>query len=207
MQFSEKIIYCRKKAGLSQEELAAQIGVSRQAVSKWETGESTPELNKLTLLAKTFQTSTDWLLSEDEPQSAAPEDAPTSSESRNYPQWFEHLPKFCLSMFKRFGWLIGIHVSVGGAMFAALGLLGKAALRSMFSSQTSPESLLPEGIPDSFFFSNAYTDYTNSVNAMNNQLLQNNPVSTICSFAIGLGVVMIVAGILLALFLRRYAKK
>lgn len=40
MRLSEKIYYCRKKAGLSQEALAEQIGVSRQAVSKWETGVS-----------------------------------------------------------------------------------------------------------------------------------------------------------------------
>lgn len=40
MKLSEKIYYCRKKAGKSQEELAALLGVSRQAVSKWETGVS-----------------------------------------------------------------------------------------------------------------------------------------------------------------------
>jgi transcriptional regulator with XRE-family HTH domain len=40
MKLSEKIYYCRKKAGMSQEALAARIGVSRQAVSKWETGGS-----------------------------------------------------------------------------------------------------------------------------------------------------------------------
>ncbi len=39
MKFSEKIIWCRKKSGLSQEMLAEKVGVSRQAVSKWETGE------------------------------------------------------------------------------------------------------------------------------------------------------------------------
>ena len=43
MNLSEKILYCRKKAGLSQEALAEKLGVSRQAISKWETGESVPE--------------------------------------------------------------------------------------------------------------------------------------------------------------------
>ena len=38
MNLSEKILYCRKKAGLSQEALAEKLGVSRQAISKWETG-------------------------------------------------------------------------------------------------------------------------------------------------------------------------
>lgn len=40
MKLSEKILYCRKRAGLSQEALAERLGVSRQAVSKWETGVS-----------------------------------------------------------------------------------------------------------------------------------------------------------------------
>ena len=39
MTLSGKILYCRKRAGLSQEALAEKLGVSRQAVSKWETGE------------------------------------------------------------------------------------------------------------------------------------------------------------------------
>ena len=40
MNLSEKILYCRKKAGMSQLDLADALGVSRQAVSKWETGDS-----------------------------------------------------------------------------------------------------------------------------------------------------------------------
>lgn len=40
MKLQEKILYCRKKAGLSQEALAEKLGVSRQAISKWETGGS-----------------------------------------------------------------------------------------------------------------------------------------------------------------------
>ena len=44
---SEKIRALRRRAGLSQEELAETVGVSRQAVSKWESGASVPELDKL----------------------------------------------------------------------------------------------------------------------------------------------------------------
>ena len=47
MKLNEKIIYCRKKAGLSQLDLADLLGVSRQSVSKWETGESNPEITKI----------------------------------------------------------------------------------------------------------------------------------------------------------------
>ena len=48
--FSEKLTALRKNRGLSQEMLAEKIGVSRQAVSKWELGETTPDLNKMVLL-------------------------------------------------------------------------------------------------------------------------------------------------------------
>ena len=54
MKLNEKILYYRKAAKLSQEELAAQVGVSRQAVSKWELGDSVPELDKLLGLARAF---------------------------------------------------------------------------------------------------------------------------------------------------------
>lgn len=68
MKLNEKIYYYRKRAKLSQEELAAQVGVSRQAVSKWELGDATPELDKLAALAKAFRVTTDELLSEGEPE-------------------------------------------------------------------------------------------------------------------------------------------
>lgn len=67
MKLNEKILYYRKKAGLSQEALAAKIGVSRQAVSKWEVGDTAPELDKLVALTKAFGVTTDELLGLEEP--------------------------------------------------------------------------------------------------------------------------------------------
>lgn len=75
MTLSEKILYCRKRCALSQEVLAEKIGVSRQAISKWETGEAAPELSKLALLAKTFGVTADWLISEDNPPESAAQGA------------------------------------------------------------------------------------------------------------------------------------
>ena len=66
MNLNERIYYCRKKTGLSQEALAEQLGVSRQSISKWENGDAVPEIGKLRLLAKVFGVTIDWLLSEDE---------------------------------------------------------------------------------------------------------------------------------------------
>ena len=58
---SEKIYTLRRKSGLSQEQLAEKIGVSRQAISKWEGGLSTPELDKLRALREFFHVSLDEL--------------------------------------------------------------------------------------------------------------------------------------------------
>lgn len=62
MNLSEKIIDERKKKGWSQEELADKLDVSRQSVSKWEGGLSTPEVEKIVKMAELFGVSTDYLL-------------------------------------------------------------------------------------------------------------------------------------------------
>lgn len=61
---SEKIYTLRRKSGLSQEQLAEKIGVSRQAISKWEGGLSTPELEKIRALSEFFHVSIDELTRE-----------------------------------------------------------------------------------------------------------------------------------------------
>ena len=58
----DRINLLRKKMGLSQEELANKIGVSRQAVSKWESGQSMPDLDKIIALSDLFGVSTDYIL-------------------------------------------------------------------------------------------------------------------------------------------------
>lgn len=62
MIFADKIIMHRKKLGLSQEQLAQQLGVTRQSVSKWEAGTSIPEMSKLIILSELFQVSLDYLV-------------------------------------------------------------------------------------------------------------------------------------------------
>ena len=66
MNLSNKIYEMRKAHGLSQEQLAEKLGVSRQSVSKWESGESIPELERLVEISKLFNVSTDYLLKESE---------------------------------------------------------------------------------------------------------------------------------------------
>ncbi len=73
MTLGERIYSLRKARGLSQEELAAAVGVSRQAVSKWELGESQPEVDKAVLLAQALGVTTDQLLlGVEPPDEAAP---------------------------------------------------------------------------------------------------------------------------------------
>ena len=65
MILSEKIAEERKKNGWSQEELAEKLSVSRQAVSKWESASSVPDLQKLLRMAEIFEVSTDYLLKDE----------------------------------------------------------------------------------------------------------------------------------------------
>ena len=71
MILAEKITEERKKNGWSQEELASRIGVSRQAVSKWESAGAVPDLQKILQLAELFGVSIDYLLKDEmEPEQA-----------------------------------------------------------------------------------------------------------------------------------------
>lgn len=62
MNFETRLYELRKKAGVSQEELANLVGVSRQAVQKWEAGTSRPDVDNLTALAGYFNVTLDWLI-------------------------------------------------------------------------------------------------------------------------------------------------
>lgn len=65
MILADKIISLRKKEGLSQEELAESLGVSRQSVSKWEGAQSVPDMERIVQLSKLFGVTTDYLLKDE----------------------------------------------------------------------------------------------------------------------------------------------
>lgn len=65
MTFSEKLIVLRKKKGMSQEQLAEQLDVSRQSVSKWEAHQALPETSKIILISNLFGVSIDLLLKDE----------------------------------------------------------------------------------------------------------------------------------------------
>ena len=77
MEFNNRLYQLRKQKGLSQEELASRLNVSRQTVSKWEVGDSTPDMEKLVAMSALFDVSLDQLvLGKEAPKT----DAPAKSE-------------------------------------------------------------------------------------------------------------------------------
>ena len=80
MILADKITELRKKRGWSQEELAEKVDVTRQSVSKWESAQSTPDLDKILKLAEIFEVTTDELLKAE--QRFEEEKPPEKNESR-----------------------------------------------------------------------------------------------------------------------------
>lgn len=77
MEFNNKLYELRKQKGFSQEELANRLNVSRQTVSKWEVGDSTPDMEKLAAISDLFGVSLDELVLDKAPE---PESAPAPAD-------------------------------------------------------------------------------------------------------------------------------
>lgn len=133
MNLNENIQRLRRQAGLSQEALAEKLGVSRQAVSKWESGAALPELEKLAELAQLFSVRLDELVgltAPNAPETAQPSPASDSAEnaSANYEQTLHRL-------------LAAVNAQTAAhykKLLAAVGLLAAGALAAvslLFSSQ------------------------------------------------------------------------
>lgn len=75
MNIADRIQHLRKIKGISQEELAEKVGVSRQAVSKWESEQSIPDIDKVIIMSEFFEVTTDYILKGIEP-------APQSNDTR-----------------------------------------------------------------------------------------------------------------------------
>ena len=183
MKLNEKLFQCRKRCGLSQEELAERLGVSRQAVSKWELGTPLPELDKLRLLAKEFGVSADWLLDDtlDEPRETKQEAQPIS-EKRS---WVEDIPGVLGRLLRRYGWLFGVYLAVGGAGILGLGALAGYMTGRMFTGFGGDVDFFPEMA----------------------EMAANNPVSIMAKVFMVLGAVLLVVGVVLAIVLKRKEKK
>jgi len=103
MIIGAKIAACRKRAGMSQEKLANELNISRQAVSRWETGEAVPDTEKVIQLSRIFHVTTDYLLLDidEAPQSAAPTENNRETEQRAAEKQMKRQ-----SMRMHFGWFL-----------------------------------------------------------------------------------------------------
>ena len=159
MKLSEKIILCRRRAGLSQEGLAEQLGVSRQAVSKWECGDAIPEPAKLLALSRLFGVTADWLLDDTlgdpDPQAAQEEPAAraqtldsepnaTHTHYHTVPGWIDSAPGLIARFLRRWGWLAGIYVMIIGLLFTGIGVAGRLMFGAAFKYTTQTESVFFE---------------------------------------------------------------
>lgn len=84
MKFNEKLIMLRKKAELSQEELGYKLNVTRQTVSKWELGQTTPEMDKLIEISKLFNVTVDDLINESSSNTTIKQDKKSNGFNKKY---------------------------------------------------------------------------------------------------------------------------
>ena len=118
MTLAEKLTQARKAAGLTQADVAAKLNVSRQAVSRWETGEAVPDTEKVIQLSRIFHVTTDYLLLDidEAPQSAAPAENNRETEQRAAEKRMKRQ-----SMRMHFGWFLLIFgiISLSATLVAA----------------------------------------------------------------------------------------
>ena len=125
MALSEKLYTLRRKSGLSQEQLAEQLNVSRQAISKWEAGQSIPESDKLLSISNYFHVSLDYLMKEETQDTISEKEQINTS----------------LQTGDRTRWLLGIVICIDGIvcliLWGLLSLFNPAA-----SNQLSESSMI-----------------------------------------------------------------
>ena len=172
MKICDRILMHRKRLGLSQEELASQLGVSRQAVSKWEVGSAMPDPGNIVALAKIFGISTDELLMD----APTERESPQPSAEKNV---LDRLPGFLRNIVRRYGWLVGVYITLLGAGFLLVGFLSGSSYRSMY-----------EGL------SSEITD----------QIFANSPILTFSTVILVLGTILVIGGLVLAILLYRKRK-
>ena len=198
MKIAEKIVYYRKRAGMSQEMLADRLGVSRQAVSKWETGETVPELSKVVQLAKVFGVTTDDLLMEEENEPEKEQAAPAASN------WVESVPGVLGRLIRRYGWLLGVRIAVSGLIFTVIGAVARGISNSMMNSFNQSMIGFPAGMLGDLA---GQTIYINGEMVKTSLAVSlSNPVAALGGVMIAIGVIMIIGGTALAVVLHKNSK-
>ena len=212
MKLNEKIAFYRRDRKLSQEELAARVGVSRQAVSKWELGEASPDIGKLLALSKAFGVTTDHLLNDrEEPEREAPppqEPAPPQAPPPPGPD----LPGFLGRMVRRWGWLAGIYIALQGAGVALVGVLARWGFGSIFKASSQMMTGF-DGFGGMGWSYSGPPELEGAVMEALGVAPQASPLSGAQSFFLGfttlilaIGIVIMIAGLILAFVLWKSGK-
>ena len=204
MKLSEKITVSRKKQGLSQVDLADILGVSRQSVSKWETDESKPDLNKIPVLAKALNVSIDWLLSEEDKEDSKEESSGESISGNGgtvvkaYPDWVDKAPGFIKNAIKKYGWIYGVTIMAAGAIFTLFGIAARVISHNFIFGRNNAAAGPDAWMTGGAFGVDAFAD-------INNQAW--TAFSAITGLTIGIGLIVLIGGIILTVILRRWKKE
>lgn len=183
MNIGQRIYNLRKSKGYSQEELADKLGVTRQAVSKWEVGASVPELESVVAMAELFGVSTDHLLKGTEP-------VPDPAGAAPKQDWLDRLPGFAGKLLRKYGWLAGVYMAVVGCVFTGIGAMVRYAVNRLFGFTS---------------FNDPFLDMQFS--EFNQHFIQNNPVSFLGGAIMVIGIALIIGGVVLAIVLKKKSKQ
>lgn len=123
---ADRLVQLRKEKGLSQEALAAKLGVSRQAISKWERAEASPDTDNLIALADIYGITLDALLdSEKEIPSAEPKTEPEAEKKEEKPIRYSLYPETASKMF-RFPYPLVVIIAYLALSFGLKGVMGRS---------------------------------------------------------------------------------
>ncbi|MBQ3392607.1 MAG: helix-turn-helix transcriptional regulator [Lachnospiraceae bacterium] len=141
MILADKIIELRKKNGWSQEELAEMLGVSRQSISKWESAQSVPDMNRILKLSDIFGVTTDYLLKDEmeleTPSPASTADTATDTISEARVVTMEEAADF-LTMRRRFSGYLALAVMMC--------ILSPVVLLLLTTAQETGHLMIPENM-------------------------------------------------------------
>ena len=152
MSFQENLIRARKARGMTQEELAARLSISRQAVSKWETGESLPDLYKLAALADELGVSTDELCDREAALCGGVPATASAEETAERAAFAEELRRIAKQN-RSLRYVVGILVLICGVLTM---LSGYRSLQN--SKAPSNEITTPAPLPDTITISGLTLD-------------------------------------------------
>ncbi|MBQ7934565.1 MAG: helix-turn-helix transcriptional regulator [Lachnospiraceae bacterium] len=117
MKFQEKLVQLRKGNDLSQEQLAEKLGVSRQAISRWEAGDTTPDITNLLGICMYFGVSSDYLICDDYQPDVETETTQPQADAKQAARGRRKLAHFCFMI----GFVIAaLMVAIMGAFLSTI---------------------------------------------------------------------------------------